>query len=255
MQPCWTIWTVTWGGWWTTCVASGPSSPGDGKPFFGYLSFQAQHYPLQAPQEYIDKYLGTYDDGWDALRKKRYQRQAKLGLMPAGLTMQQNPDVPDWESLSDRDKRYYSKRMAVYAAMLDNLDNNMGRLVDYLRSIRQLDNTIIVFMTDNGADNNDLVQLFPEWYAANFDLSYERMGLKGSYVNYGAGWATASGAPLTLYKGSASEGGMRVPFFIYYPRKLQMGTTTKAFAYVTAVTPTLLELAGVNPPVASVGNR
>jgi len=228
---------------------------GDGKPFFGYLSFQAQHYPLQAPKEYIDKYLGTYDDGWEALRKKRYERQVKMGLMPAGLTMQRNPDVPDWEGLSDRDKRYYSKRMAVYAAMLDNLDNNMGRLVDYLRSIRQLDNTIIVFMSDNGADNNDQLQIFPEWYAANFDLSYERMGLKGSYVNYGAGWATASGAPLTLYKGSASEGGMRAPFFIYYPRKLQMGTTTKVFAYVTDVTPTLLELAGVAPPKAVYGDR
>jgi len=228
---------------------------GDGKPFFGYLSYQAQHYPLQAPKEYIEKYLGTYDDGWELLRKRQYDNQVKMGLMPAGLTMQRNPDVPDWDKLSDKDKRYYSKRMAVYAAMMENLDSNIGRLLDYLRKIKELDNTVIVFMDDNGADNNDQVKIFPEWYAANFDLSYERMGLKGSYVNYGAGWATASGTPLTLYKGSASEGGMRVPFFVYYPQRLQMGATTKAFAYVTDVTPTLLELAGVAAPKGVFGDR
>ncbi len=228
---------------------------GDGKPFFGYLSFQAQHYPLQAPKEYIEKYLGTYDDGWEVLRKRRYERQVEMGLLPAGLTMQRNPDVPDWDKLSDVDKRYYSKRMAVYAAMLDNLDSNIGRLLAYLRKINELDNTVIVFMNDNGADNNDQVKLFPEWYAANFDLSYERMGLKGSYANYGAGWATASGAPLTLYKGSASEGGMRVPFFVYFPEKLQIGVTTNAFAYVTDIVPTLLELAGVAAPKGVHGDR
>lgn len=110
-------------------------------------------------------------------------------------------------------------------------------------------------MADNGADNNDQLKIFPEWYAANFDLSYERMGLKESYVNYGPGWATASGTPLTLYKGAASEGGMRASFFVYYPEKLQMGTTTKEFAYVTDVTPTLLELAGVAQPKGSYGDR
>jgi len=227
----------------------------DGKPFFGYLSFQAQHYPLQAPKQYIEKYVGSYDDGWEVLRERRYKRQVKMGLMPAGLKMRPNPDVPDWDRLSDKEKRYYSRRMAVYAAMLENLDSNVGRLVDYLRKIGELDNTVIVFMADNGADNNDQLQIFPEWYAANFDLSYERMGLKGSYVNYGPGWATASGAPLTLYKGSASEGGMRVPFFIYYPEKLQIGATTGAFAYVTDVTPTLLELAGVEAPKGVHGGR
>jgi arylsulfatase A-like enzyme len=110
-------------------------------------------------------------------------------------------------------------------------------------------------MSDNGADNNDRLQIFPEWYAANFDLSYERMGLKGSYANYGPGWATASGTPLTLYKAAASEGGMRVPFFVSYPEKLQAGATTSAFAYVTDIAPTLLELAGVAAPRGVHGNR
>jgi len=228
---------------------------GDGKPFFGYVSFQAQHYPHQAPQKYIDKYESRYDDGWDALRQRRYERQVKMGLVPGGLKMNSNPDVANWDELSDEEKRTYSKRMAVYAAMLDSLDSSIGRLRDYLRGIEELDNTIIVFMSDNGADNNDQVQIFPDWYAANFDLTTERMGLRGSYSNYGPGWATASGAPLTLYKAAASEGGMRVPFFVYYPEKLQSGVTTNEFAYVTDIAPTLLELAGVVKPNGTHGGR
>jgi arylsulfatase A-like enzyme len=228
---------------------------GDGKPFFGYVSFQAQHYPHQAPQKYIDKYESLYNDGWAALRQRRYERQVKMGLMPAGLKMNSNPDVANWDELSDEEKQTYSKRMAVYAAMLDNLDSSIGRLRDYLRDIEELDNTVIVFMSDNGADNNDQVQIFPDWYAANFDLTTEQMGLKGSYSNYGAGWATASGAPLTLYKAAASEGGMRVPFFVYYPKKIQSGVTTSKFAYVTDIAPTLLELASVAKPNGTHGGR
>jgi len=228
---------------------------GDDKPFFGYVSFQAQHYPHQAPKEYIDKYAGTYDAGWDVLREKRYKRQVEMGLMPAGLKMRPNPDVPEWDKLSDEDKRSESKKMAVYAAMLDNLDNSVGRLLDYLREIEELDNTVIVLMSDNGADNNDQVKIFPEWYAANFDLSYERMGLKGSYMNYGPGWATASSTPLTLYKAAASEGGMRVPLIVSYPEKLKSGLTTNAFCYVTDIAPTLLDLAGVAAPKGVHGDR
>ena len=219
---------------------------GDGKPFFAYLSLQAQHYPLQAPQEYIDKYDGVYDVGWDEIRARRYARQVELGVMPAGLTLPPIAAAPPWDSLSDEDRRMYAKRMAVYAGMLENVDANMGRLMAYLEEIGEADNTVIVFMSDNGADNNEQDKIFPEWYAANFDLSYERMGLKGSYVNYGPGWAGASGAPLTLFKGAASEGGLRVPLIISGPAGIQSGVTTDAFAFVTDITPTLLELAGVS---------
>jgi arylsulfatase A-like enzyme len=110
-------------------------------------------------------------------------------------------------------------------------------------------------MSDNGADNNEQDKIFPEWYAANFDLSYERMGLPGSYVNYGPGWAGASGAPLTLFKGAASEGGLRVPFIISGPKGIRSGVTTDAFAFVTDITPTLLELAGVPAPTGSHGGK
>ncbi len=227
----------------------------DGKPFFAYVSLQAQHYPLQAPQKYIDKYIGKYGGGWEELRARRYASQVKMGLVPGGLTLQPMPVVPDWDSLSDEEKRYSAKKMAVYAGMLDNVDVNVGRLMDYLRGIGEHDNTVYIVMGDNGADNNEQDKIFPKYYAKNFDMSYERMGLKGSYVNYGPGWAAASGAPLTLFKGAASEGGMRVPFIVSYPRGIRKGVTTQAFAYVTDVMPTLLELAGVTAAQGEYAGR
>jgi arylsulfatase A-like enzyme len=224
---------------------------GDDQPFFAYLSLQAQHYPLQAPDEYIDKYAGAYEAGWDEIRAQRYARQVELGLMPAGLTLPPIAAAPAWNSLSDEDKRLYAKRMEVYAGMLDNVDANMGRLLAYLDDIGEADNTVIVFMSDNGADNNEQDKAFPDWYAANFDLSYERMGMPGSYVNYGPGWAGASGTPLTLFKGAASEGGLRVPLIISGPAGIRSGVMSDSFAFVTDVTPTLLELAQVSPPTGT----
>lgn len=227
---------------------------GDGKPFFAYVSFQAQHYPLQAPQENIDKYMGVYDVGWDEIRAQRYARQVEMGIMPDGLTLPPNLAAPDWNSLSDEERRIQSKKMAVYAGMLENLDANIGRLIKYLEEIGEAENTLFLFVSDNGADNNEQDKIFPEWYAENFDLSYESMGLKGSYVNYGPGWAVASGSPLNLFKAAGSEGGMRVSFIISGPG-IQRGVTTDAFAYVSDLTPTFLELAGVSEPTGSYDGR
>jgi arylsulfatase len=224
------------------------------KPFFAYVSYQAQHYPHQAPQEYIDKYMEMYNDGWDELRANRYARQVEKGLMPAGLELPPNPAARDWNSLSDEEKKVQAKKMAVYAAMLEHLDNSIGNLMAYLDEIGELDNTLIILKSDNGADNNEQDTAFPEWYAENYDLSYESMGLKGNYMNYGPGWAGASSTPLFLFKGSASEGGMRVPFIVSGPG-VQQGVATNAFAYVSDVTPTILELAGVEAPAGEFNGR
>jgi arylsulfatase A-like enzyme len=225
------------------------------KPFFAYLSLQAQHYPLQAPQKYIDKYDGKYNAGWDEIRAQRYARQVEMGVMPAGLTLPPIAAAPTWDSLSDEDQRMYAKRMAVYAGMLDNVDENIGRLQDYLTEIGEAENTIFVILSDNGADNNEQDKVFPEWYAENFDLSFERMGLDGSYVNYGPGWAGASGSPLTLFKGAASEGGLRVPLIISGPAGIGRGTITDAFGFVTDIAPTLLEVASAAPAAENRGGK
>jgi arylsulfatase A-like enzyme len=217
----------------------------DGKPFFAYVSLQAQHYPLQAPKTYIDKYKGVYDIGWDEIRAKRYARQVEKGLMPAGKTLRPIAGAQAWKSLSKEERRVRAKQMEVYAGMLEAVDANVGRLMAYLEQIGEAANTVVIVVSDNGADNNELDKTFPEWYAKNFDMSYEAMGLKGSYVNYGPGWAAASSTPLHLFKGSASEGGMRVPLIVHYPKKLQKGKLTDAFAYASDIAPTLLELAQV----------
>jgi arylsulfatase len=217
------------------------------KPFFAYVSYQAQHYPHQAPQKYIDKYMKIYDVGWDEIRNQRYAKQVEMGIMPAGLKMQPNPIAPAWETLSDEERKVQAKKMAIYAGMLENLDDGVGRLIAHLEEIGEADNTVIIFKSDNGADNNEQDKVFADWYAQNFDLSYEQMGLKGSYVNYGPGWAGASGTPLYMFKASASEGGMRVPLIVSGPG-FQKGVSTDAFAYVSDITPTLLEVAGVPQP-------
>lgn len=227
----------------------------DEKPFFAYVSLQAQHYPLQAPKEYIAKYQGVYDVGWDEIRAKRYARQVAKGLMPAGKKLRPIAGAEAWKSLSKKERRVRAKQMEVYAGMLEAVDANVGRLLAYLEEIGEADNTVIIIVSDNGADNNEQDKAFPEYYAKNFDMSYEAMGLPGSYVNYGPGWAGASGTPLHLFKGSASEGGMRVPFIVHYPGTLQKGKLTDAFAYVSDVTPTLLELAGVPAHDGSYGGR
>ena len=228
---------------------------GDGKPFFAYVSLQAQHYPLQAPKKYIDKYKGVYDAGWDEIRAARYARQVESGIMPAGLKLPPIAGSRPWKSLSAEERKVRAKQMAVYAAMLENVDANVGRMIEYLKEIGEADNTIILVVSDNGADNNEQDKNFPEYYAKNFDMSYAAMGLKGSYVNYGPGWAGASGTPLHLFKGSASEGGMRVPLIVHYPKRLQRGVKTNAFAYVGDITPTLLELAGVAQPDGAYAGR
>jgi arylsulfatase len=195
----------------------------DGKPFFGYLAFQAVHQPHQAPAEFTARYISTYQAGWSAISSFRYQRQVELGLMPAGLTMTRPPIVKDWNTLSADEQRMNAKRMAVYAGMLEYMDLSIGRVLDHLKAKGMLDNTVVVFMSDNGGEAAQLQAYYPEYYAKNFDLSYEHLGEKGSYSEYGPGWAATSMTPFSNFKGSAAEGGVRAPFIIRYPGHVTTG--------------------------------
>ena len=225
---------------------------GSGKPFMAMVATQAVHSPLQAPQADIDKYMQRYDAGWDAIRSERYQRQVAMGLMPPGLKLPEATGSKPWASLSDAERRGYAKRMAVFAGMLDNVDQHVGRLREHLRQQGLLDDTVFVVMSDNGADAYDLSRLnlpFKLWYRLNFALGYERMGQKGSYVHYGQDWAQVSNTPFAWFKGTSYEGGMRVPFAISYPGKIKPGVTDQ-FAFVTDIVPTMLDIAGIPRPTA-----
>lgn len=234
------------------------------KPFFAMLSLQAVHSPLQAPQADIDKYAKRYAAGWDVIRAERYQRQVETGLMPAGLTL---PRVPAalgfpylrgdgaWASFSEAEQREFAAKMAVYAGMLDDADRQVGRLREHLKKIGELDNTVFIIMSDNGADFTDTSRInlpFRAWYAMNYPAGSDKLGGPGSYVHYGPYWAEVSNTPLALIKGSPGEGGMRVPFILSLPPALaggiKPGAIVDGFAYATDVLPTLLELAGIALP-------
>lgn len=248
-------------------IDEGRSASGRGKPFLAMLSLQAVHAPLQAPRADIERYAQRYQAGWDRIRAERYQRQVKMGLMPAGLTL---PRVPvmlgfphlraeaDWSRLKPDEQRHMAQRMAVYAAMLDHADQQVGRLREHLRRIGELERTVFVIMSDNGADFTDVSRVnlpFRAWYRWNYPAGDDTMGGPGSFVHYGPYWAEASNTPLGQIKGSPGEGGMRVPFILSLPPALKAGiadgSITPAFAWVTDVLPTLLELAGIELPAQS----
>lgn len=228
------------------------------KPFFAMLALQAVHSPLQAPDADIAKYHDRYAAGWDQVRQQRYERQVRLGIMPPNLALPDAPGAREWSTLEYEEQRAYARKMAAFAGMLDNADQQIGRLREHLRSIGQLENTAFVIMSDNGADPYELNRLnlpFKLWYQARFRLDLESLGKPGSYAHYGQDWAEVSNTPFALFKGTAGEGGMRVPFILSYPRRIAPGTTSAKFAYATDFLPTMLELAGIPPPGAGYGGQ
>jgi arylsulfatase len=219
------------------------------KPFFGYLAFTAPHWPLQAPAEDIAKYRGRYDDGFEALRLRRLKRQAELGLLADG-TVPHSLRLTEggWDSLTAAQKKVAARDMEIYAAMVDRMDRNVGRVLAALKDSGELDNTIILFMADNGAEALDVettgARMLAKW-AAQADNSLANRGAATSYVTYGANWAQAATAPSWRVKGYATEGGTRVVSFINWPGSKRQGQTSGAFLSVADVAPTFLDLAGV----------
>jgi arylsulfatase len=226
------------------------NSKKDGKPFFAYAAFTSPHWPLQAPKAYLDKYKGRFDQGYDSVRLARIERMKSLGLMandaqPA-KPLAVNPKLPGWAQLSPEQQRTEARKMEIYAAMVDNLDHNIGRVIDYLRASGQYDNTLIVFMSDNGAAGENHAQFYPP--GAHTDNSYANLGQKGSQIDYGLRWAEVSAAPFHLFKGTTAEGGISVPAIVQMPEKLRRQGVERGIARVDDLAPTFLELAGISLP-------
>lgn len=224
------------------------------KPFFAYLSFSAPHWPLQAPDTVIDKYKGRYKDGYEVLAARRLQGQKEAGLVPDSTRLSARPsNAPEWGAMSEDDQRRSARTMEVYAAMVDELDSHLGRLLEYLEKRDELDNTIIVFMSDNGPEGHSLDELFPEqhfpkerkWVLETFDYSEANIGKAGSYVFYGSGWGWSGAPAFRGYKGYTSQGGTRVPAFIYYPDKIK-SQLNHALLSVKDIAPTLLDMSGIS---------
>jgi len=229
---------------------------GDGKPMFMYLPFWTSHYPLHAPEEYIKKYEGVYDKGWDEIREDRFQTQKELGLIPQELELPPRLDaVPSWEELTPEEQKFEAKKMQVYAAMTDVTDVNIGRVIDHLKDIGEYDNTLIFIFSDNGAESSDslkkLVQQdtqeqYDEWLM-QFDNSLENMGAENSFMSIGLGWSQVGSTPLLREKGYLTEGGIRVPMIVKLPGD-SVSLKTNAFSTVMDITPTILDYANVEHP-------
>lgn len=224
------------------------SNKNDGKPFFSYLAFTAPHWPLQAPDEYIKKYEGKYDVGYEVIRERRLKRMKEIGIVPKDIKPYvRSPAWPAWDQLTPLQKQVESKRMAVYAAMVDSMDAQIGRVIAHLKEIGELDNTLIFFLSDNGADGNSVqdVEATRDWIRRTMNNSLENNGRPGSYIEYGPGWAQVSSTPLHLYKAFAYEGGIAVPQIVVMPGSVKKGKVTSVPAHVTDIAPTILELAGL----------
>ena len=220
------------------------------KPFYAYLAFQANHIPVQAPREFIDKYRGVYKDGWTALRKARRDRAAALGLVPKDAPMVTMPTTTDWDALSPEQKQYEVRRMEVYAGMADAMDHHVGRLVAYLKESGQYDNTVFVFLSDNGAEASDPYAITSArlWLATEYTNDLEKLGDKGAYGTIGPSWASASASPLSTYKFYSGEGGVRTPLIVSGVPGMRTDAVYPKFAHVKDIAPTLLDLAGVQHP-------
>lgn len=227
------------------------------KPFFAYLAFTAPHWPLQAPAEDVARYKGRYDQGFEVLRQERLKRQEKLGLVPAG-TAAHTPELrKDWTSLTPEQKQRAARDMEIYAAMVDRLDQNVGRVIAELKRSGELDNTVIVFLADNGAEGLDpestgAALLGPR--IAQADNSLANRGKANSFIAYGPGWAQAATAPSWKIKGYATEGGTRAVSFVSGKGIARPGVGT-AFLSVADIAPTLLDLAGAPAAGQTFGGK
>lgn len=223
------------------------SGAGSNKPFFAYVGFQANHAPLQAPRAFIDKYQGRYQQGWTALRQARRDKAAELGLIPKDTPMATMYSTDNWDALSASDKQYQERRMEVYAAMAEAMDHHVGRLVAHLKQSGDFENTVFVFLSDNGPEGSDYNDAQP-WLWTQYTQAIDKLGDKGAYTIMGPSWASAAAAPLNGYKFYAGEGGIRAPMFISGVPGTQPNQILRSFTHVTDIAPTLLELAQIPRP-------
>ena len=207
-------------------------------PFFLYLAYTAPHFPLHAYESDIAKYEQLYTQGWDVTRKNRYQKMIQLGLVDKRYQLTQKPaDIPAWETVTN--KKQWVRKMAVYAAMIDRMDQNIGRLINKLKANHQFENTLIVFISDNGgcAENMESRKL---------NDSTKQIGERGTYVTYDFPWANVSNTPFKKYKKSLHEGGMITPCIIQWPAKIKAQKKfQEGIGHLIDLLPTGLELAGI----------
>lgn len=219
---------------------------GDGKPFFAYAAYTSPHWPLQVDSSYWKKYQGRYDAGYEALRESRLATLKEAGMIPHSTTLpHSHPRVKPWNALSAEEKSKECRKMELYAGMVDNLDHNIGRLLQYLKDVDEYENTIIFFISDNGAAGEDFYyhDLYGPYIRDHFTDAYESMGQQNSFISYGPQWAEAGSAPFRYYKGFMTEGGTTAPMIVSGPGLSKEGIISHAFVTIMDLAPTFYGIA------------
>jgi arylsulfatase len=227
------------------------SGRGDGRPFFAFAAYTSPHWPLQVPDEDLDLYAGRYEEGYDRLREERFESLKHARVVPDESTLPpRNENIAPWETLTPAQQHVESRKMQLYAAMVENLDRHVGELINYLKSNGLYDNTLIVFMSDNGAAGEDLFYVggSRQYLQRNYDNSYENMGHASSWVSYGPQWAEAGSAPYSRYKGYSREGGIVAPMIIAGAGVSPHGVMNRSYVTVMDLAPTMLQMAGAEYP-------
>ncbi|MFN8024669.1 MAG: arylsulfatase [Acidimicrobiales bacterium] len=234
------------------------------RPFFTYLAFGATHAPHQAPRSFIDKYRGRYDRGWDVVRAEWFARQQALGIVPADAELSpRNWDVQPWDELSDDQRTLFARMQEVFAAFLDHTDVQIGRFVDFLTELGELDDTLIVLLSDNGASQeggtdgvvNELTHFNGLHVGADEMMPFlDLLGGPHLFNNYPKGWAQAGNTPLRFYKQNTFEGGIRDPLIVHWPRRIgDAGGIRTQYHHAIDVMPTILDAVGITPPTELKG--
>ena len=235
--------------------ASDPDSP-----WFAYLSFNSVHWPLMLPDDWLDRYAGRYDDGYDILREQRVGRASELGVVPAGLSLDSFVPVAEpWDQLSEGEQERYSRAQEIYAGLLEHTDMNVGRVIDYLEETGQLENTVVMLMSDHGGSaaesgvttgRTPSIEQIRGLDPSEVDNSLENFGRADSFIDHGIGFGEAASAPFRQFKATLSEGGLTAAALVRYPGVVPAGEVSDTFLTVMDILPTFLEIAGTEHPGA-----
>ena len=221
------------------------------KPFFLYSAYYAPHRPLHALEEDIEKYRGNFMEGWDKLRRKRLEKLKEVGIADSSWDLsERNPQVPPWNELSQKEKEIWDARMAVYAAMIDRMDQGIGRMIDVLKEYNELDNTLIIFLSDNGGCHEEV---YDDIKHSEID---ELGGEKGPKQGYRRNWANVSNTPFRMFKHWVHEGGTSTPLLLHWPDRIKAnGKIVPQVGHVVDIMQTILDVTDTSYPQKIAGNK
>ena len=229
------------------------------KPFFMYFATGAMHAPHHVRKEWADRYEGMFDDGWEAYREKVYRKQLEMGIIPSGTQLPPNdPDVPDWGTLSQKEKKLYARMMEVFAGFLEHTDHHIGRMIDFLEKMGELENTLIMVISDNGAspeggpagsvNENKFFNNVPDSLEDNLE-ALEDIGGPKYFNHYPWGWTWCGNTPFRRWKRETYRGGVSDPFIVHWPGGIKTrGEIRTHYAHAVDMVPTVLEALGIDPP-------